>query len=214
MKTFRNHFLLFALCLPLAGQAQELNDSARIAEPAAGHGAEAVGVQPSAAAAVQHAATAVTPQQRSPFVGYLSYRAVYELLPEYAQAQADFAELKAKYEAEATRSEQEFQRKFAEFLSGQKDFPPSIMRKRQLELQDLMEQSISFREQSRKLLADAERQMQQVVCQRLDAAIRKVGERMGLLFVLNTDDHALPFVHPLASVDVTAEVKKELKIDN
>lgn len=185
------------LCLPLSVQAQELlPDTIQGAtEPA--DSADVVVAPP------------VEPR-REPFVGYLSYRAVYEQLPEYEQARADFAELKAKYEAEATRAEQEFQRKFAEFLSGQKDFPPSIMRKRQLELQDLMEQSISFREQSRKLLAQAEQQMQEAASKRLDAAIRRVGARKGLLFILNTDDKGLPFVHPQAGVDVTAEVLAEL----
>lgn len=149
--------------------------------------------------------------QTRPVFGYLSYSAVYKQLPEYEQAQADFADLKAKYEAEATRSEQEFQRKFAEFLTGQKDFPPSILRKRQLELQDLMEKSISFREQSRKLLAEAEQQMQRTVSLRLDAAIQVVGARLGLLFVLNTDGNALPYVHAQASIDVTEEVLKELQ---
>lgn len=183
------------LCLPFCGYAQEQTDSIA-ATPAAATPA----VAPSEAVSVRF--------------GYLSYRAVYEQLPEYEQARADFAELKAKYEAEATRSEQEFQRKFAEFLQGQKDFPQSILRKRQLELQDLMEQSISFREQSRKLLAEAERQMQQTVCKRLDAAIQVVGARRGLLFVLNTDGYALPFVHPQASVDVTADVLKELNVES
>lgn len=179
---------LLLLCLPFGIQAQEQE-----AAPAA--------TAPAKAAPV-------------PLFGYLSYSTVYKQLPEYEQAQADFAALKAKYEAEATRSEQEFQRKFAEFLQGQKDFPPSIMRKRQLELQDLMEQSINFREQSRKLLAEAERQMQRTVCIRLDEAIKKVGARMKLLFILNTDGQALPYVQTEACVDVTAEVLKELGVES
>ena len=179
---------ILLLCLPLCGYAQEQTDS-------------------TAGPSVATTSAGALPVR----FGYLSYRAVYEQLPEYEKARADFAALKAKYEAEATRAEQEFQRKFAEFLAGQKDFPPSILRKRQLELQDLMEQSISFREQSRKLLAEAERQMQQSVCMRLDAAIQVVGARMGLLFILNTDDKAVPFVHPQASVNVTEEVLNELK---
>ena len=176
------------LCLPITMQAQD---------------------QEVAPTATNNTVAAPTPS--TPLFGYLSYSEVYKQLPEYEQAQADFAALKAKYDAEATRSEQEFQRKFAEFLQGQKDFPPSILRKRQLELQDLMEQSISFREQSRKLLAEAEHQMQRTVCLRLDAAIKAVGARMKLLFILNTDGQALPYVQSEACVDVTQEVLKELK---
>ena len=89
--------------------------------------------------------------------GYLSYDAVMQEMPEYAQAQKEVASLKAKYEAEATRGETEFQKKFVEFLQGQKDFPQSIMQKRQAELQGLMDNGVSFRQQAQRLIAQAEK---------------------------------------------------------
>jgi len=153
---------------------------------------------------------AVNQRVLMPRFGFLSYQEAFRRLPEYEQAKADFAALKQKYDDEAARSEQEFQQKFAEFLQGQKDFPASIMQKRQLELQDLMEKSISFREQSRKLLAEAEAQMQQTARLRLDDAIRAVGARLGLLFIINTDNNACPYLHPDAGIDVTDLVEQEL----
>ena len=62
--------------------------------------------------------------------GYLSYERVLRELPEYAQATQNMAALKAKYEAEAQKGEEEFQRKFVDFLQGQQDFPQAIMQKR------------------------------------------------------------------------------------
>ena len=213
-----NHIrLLIAVplvCLSALGQARESLSAANPDTPNAFlKSAEVFAGAPADSVVVQAAAEEAEQEQKLPFMGYLSFRAVYERMPEYAQAQADFANLKAKYDEEAARSEQEFQRKFAEFLQGQKDFPPSILRKRQLELQDLMEQSIAFREQSRKLLAEAERQMQQVVSEKLNAAIRTVASNKGLLFVINTDGNTLPYVHPDACMDVTAEVLKLLKLE-
>ena len=143
--------------------------------------------------------------------GYVSYKAVFRQMDEYVQAQKDFEALKAKYDAEATRSEEEFQRKFAEFIQGQKDFPASIMQKRQAELQDLMEKSVTFRQQSRELLRKAEGEMQAPARQRLDEAIKAIGTEQRLLFVLNTDGHALPFVHPDLGVDITAAVLERVK---
>ena len=55
--------------------------------------------------------------------GYISYEQVLKEMPEYAKATQDIAALKAKYEVEAQKSEEEFQRKFVDFLQGQKDFP-------------------------------------------------------------------------------------------
>lgn len=147
-----------------------------------------------------------------PKYGYISYKNTFEMMPEYKQAKADFAALKEKYDAEARRAEDEFQRKFAEFLSGQKDFPQSIMLKRQAELQDLMEKSITFRKESERLLAEAEARMQAPIASVLNQAIYDVAAQKGLIMVLNTDNNALPFVHPQAGVDITEDVLSKLGI--
>lgn len=150
---------------------------------------------------------------RVPQFGYLSYNEVYEQMPEYKKAQEDFAALKAKYDAEATRSEEEFQRKFAEFLQGQKDFPASILQKRQAELQELMEKSVSFRKETRSLLRQAEADLQKPVAEKLDEAIHAVAAELGLIFVLNTDGNAVPFVHPQVGVNITQPVLLKLGIE-
>lgn len=150
--------------------------------------------------------------QTIPQFGYLSYNEVFSQMPEYISAQQQFQQLRSKYDAEATRSEEEFQRKFAEFMQGQHDFPPSIMQKRQAELQELMEKSISFRQESQKLLAEAEAALKQPAIDKLNAAIQAVGAEKGLLFILNTDGNACPFVHPQAGVNVTNFVISKLGI--
>ena len=58
--------------------------------------------------------------------GYLSYNAIFQAMPDYKVAQQKLADLKAKYDQEARRGEEEFQRLFAEFLQGRKDFPENI----------------------------------------------------------------------------------------
>ena len=152
--------------------------------------------------------TAVTVPQ----YGYLSYNAVFTVMPEYQKAKEDFAALKAQYDAEAARAEEEFQRKFAEFLQGQKDFPKSILQKRQVELQELMDKSVSFRSEAQRLLTEAETKLQASVSERLNAAIRNVAAKRGLMFVLNTDNNAVPFVHPQVGVDITEAVLTHLGI--
>ena len=73
------------------------------------------------------------------YIGYIPYDKVLQQMPEYATAQQSYDQLREKYDAEAKRAEDEFQRKFSDFLQGQKDFPRSIMQKRQTELQELMD---------------------------------------------------------------------------
>lgn len=145
-------------------------------------------------------------------IGYLSYDSVMHQMPEYAQARQSVAELRAKYEQEATRGEEEFQRKFSEFLQGQKDFPENILVKRQAELQALMETGIKFRQEAQQLLEKAERELIAGVESRLNDAIRVVGVESGYVAILNTDRNQCPFINPVMGEDVTREVLRKLGI--
>ena len=142
--------------------------------------------------------------------GYVNYEQVLKELPEYAKAQEDLTALKAKYEAEAQKGEEEFQNKFVDFLQGQKDFPQAIMQKRQAELQTLMDAGVSFRVKSQELIAKAENELMQEAHKRLKSALLEIGVEHGYGFILNTDDNSCPYINPVVGVDVTDLVRKKL----
>ena len=142
--------------------------------------------------------------------GYISYEQVLKELPEYVQATQDLAALKAKYETEAQKGEEEFQRKFVDFLQGQKDFPQAIMQKRQAELQTLMDNGIAFRMKSQELIAQAEKDMMQDAHKRLNSALLEVGVEYGYGYILNTDNNSCPYINPVIGVDVTELVRQKL----
>lgn len=144
--------------------------------------------------------------------GYLSYRTICQEMPQYVQAQQELLSLKTVYEQEAARGEEEFQRKFADFLQGQKDFPANILQKRQAELQELMDKGIKFRKEAEKLLVEAEQKLMTDLSKKLDEAIVAVGMDMGYGFILNTDDNACPFINPLLGDDVSNVVREKLGI--
>lgn len=144
--------------------------------------------------------------------GYISYEAVCRQMPQFAQAQQQLADLKGKYEQEANRGEEEFQRKFTDFLQGQKDFPQNILQKRQAELQDLMERSIAFRKEAQNLLIMAEKDLMQDVYRQLNAAITAVAVDGGYAFVLNSDDNSTPYINPQIGDDITNLVRVRLGI--
>ena len=138
--------------------------------------------------------------------GYLSYDQVLKSMPEYVIVQKKLADLTAQYEAETKRVEDEFNTKYEQFLEGQRDFPPTILQKRQSELEELMEKNIAFKEESRQLLATAEKEAMAPLHEKLAAAIQQVGTSRGLAFILNTDQNAVPFINPSMGIDVTEAV--------
>lgn len=131
-------------------------------------------------------------------------------MPEFAIAQQAMKELKVKYDAETKHNETQFNKMFADYLQGQKDFPLNIMLKRQKELQETMEKGISFREEVKRLLTQAELDMKAPIIQKLDSAILAVGNERGYEYILNTDEKGFPFIHKGCGEDITSYVKEKL----
>lgn len=143
--------------------------------------------------------------------GFVSYREVLQAMPGYATASAQIKELRTKYEEEAKRVEEEFNKKYEDFLDTQADMPKTILQKRQSELQELLNRNIEFKAESRRLLAQAEQEAYAPLHAELAQILKVVGEQDGYAFILNIDDNACPFVNPAQGTDVTDVVKKLLK---
>lgn len=142
--------------------------------------------------------------------GYISRKAILNAMPEMATAQAQLADLRSKYEAEARYNETAFRRQFSEFLQSQKGLPEAILLKRQGDLQTQMERSLAFRKEAEEILKKAEADLFAPIEQRLDAAIRVVGTERGYEYLVNTDAAAIPFLNPNLSEDATSFVKAKL----
>ena len=143
--------------------------------------------------------------------GFLSYNIVMQAMPEYAAMQSSMAELREKYEAEQKRVEDDFNKKYEEFLDGQKNFPKTILQKRQSELQEMLDKNIAFKKESEKLLSRAQYDAIAPLKQKLDEILRKIGEERGFAFILNTDNNNAPWLNPAMGVDITEAVKALLK---
>ena len=143
--------------------------------------------------------------------GFLSYETALKSMTEYAQVQQTLTQLKEQYQAETLRVEDEFNRKYEDFLEGQRDFPRTILQKRQTELQELMEKNIAFKENSRRELEDAERQAMAPLRIRLIELLGKIGVERGYAFIYDTDTKALPFLNPAQGEDINQLVKDALK---
>ena len=100
--------------------------------------------------------------------------------------QQTLTQLREQYQAETLRVEDEFNRKYEDFLEGQRDFPRTILQKRQTELQELMEKNIKFKENSRKELEDAERQAMAPLRIRLIETLSTIGRERGYAFIYDT----------------------------
>lgn len=134
--------------------------------------------------------------------GYVSYSTLLEAMPDYAVAMRKYGQLEEKYAAETRRVEDEFNAKYEAFLEGQRDFPPTILNKRQSELQELLEKNIAFKNESKRLLAEAKAELMKPLREKLTTVLNTIGQEMGLAFIINTDNDSCPFINPQKGVNV------------
>ena len=142
--------------------------------------------------------------------GYLSIDSVLQSMPEYAQMQQDMATMRQQYEAEMKRVENDFNKKYEEFLDGQKNFPKTILQKRQSELQEMLDKNIAFKKEGLQMLNDTEKTQKDVILMMIDMAVKTIGMQRGYAFILNTDANATPWLNPALGEDITAAVKEML----
>ena len=143
--------------------------------------------------------------------GYLNYQQALQSMPQYALVQQKMADLRQQYEAEMQRVTNEFNRKYEEFLEGQHEFPKTILQKRQTELQELMTRNVTFKEESRKQLADAEREALAPLKIFLSETVARIASERGLALVVNTASDACPYINPAWGEDLNQFVSDALK---
>ena len=131
-------------------------------------------------------------------------------MSEYATVQMRMDSLRSAFNAEMQRVEDEFNRKYEDFLDGQKDFPRTILLKRQTELQEMLQKNLVFKQQLQQELKDTEAQLMAPLRIHLNEAIATIAREQGLALVINTDANACPFIDPAMGVDVNETVVKKL----
>ena len=145
--------------------------------------------------------------------GYVSFSEVMKALPEYPVVEKDLGNLQANCEKEIALAEKDINQRYSEYIDGQENFPQIIRVKRQKELQELMEKSLTFKQEATKTLCDAREEMMQPLRNKVSEAIQKVCEEEGYDFIVDTDKQAYLAINKKNGFDVTASVKKQLGIE-
>lgn len=153
------------------------------------------------------------PRPRTLVMGSIRTNTILQNMPQYKAMQASMQTLREQYEAEARKSEEDFQRKFEEFLQGKDEFPKTILEKRQNELQSILEANANFRIKVQELLAEAEKSLMADVRAEMNDAIAVVAQDKGVSIVFDLDNGSVPYILSGLAVDLTADVIQLLGIE-
>lgn len=138
--------------------------------------------------------------------GYYYHSEVLNAIPGYRKAVGEYELLKQRCDAEIERNEKELTRYYVAYLDGQQDFPEPILRKRQKELQQLVDNSVLLRDQLKQWLAEAKDSLFAPYENKVNDAVKAVCVKGNLAYAINAEEVAYRYINPNAGVNITQSV--------
>ena len=145
--------------------------------------------------------------------GYISFNSTLKLMPEYLDAESNLQKIQADYHEEIERSKREFERQYIEFMLEQDHLSPSIVAKRQKELQLLMDNNAQFRDRVQSELEAKRAELLVPLKKKLLEAVSTVCIKQGLDYVIDIGAGTYLFINEERGIDISLQVYKALGIE-
>ena len=140
-------------------------------------------------------------------IAIVNTQEVIQAMPEFATMQKQMADMEAKYKNEMQVMQDEYNKKYSDFVAQQDSLTENIKLRRMQEIQDIQERMDNFVQVAQQDVQKKQQQLLQPIQQKLHEAIQKVGEEKGYTYII--DPAALLYTGTNA-VDATPFVRTKL----
>ena len=137
-------------------------------------------------------------------IAFVKTQEVFMAMPEVEKQMADLNE---KYRVELKQMQDEYQKKYSDFVAQQDSLTENIKLRRMQEIQDIQERMDNFVQVAQQDVQKKQQELLQPIQQKLHEAIQKVGEEKGYTYII--DPAALLYTGTNA-VDATPFVRTKL----
>ncbi|MCF0196182.1 MAG: OmpH family outer membrane protein [Bacteroidaceae bacterium] len=138
-----------------------------------------------------------------------------EVIPnmkEYTKAQEEIQTMTKQFEDDMKLMQDELQKKSEEYQKEQANLLDNVRQRREQELQDLYQRLQQSYQDNQQALQKAQEEKMQAIREVVLAAVKKVGENGGYIYIVDVSTGAIPFISNTLSTDVTSDIKKEVGI--
>ena len=143
--------------------------------------------------------------------GHMNSQEIITVMPEFTKAQADLDAMSKQYQTEMQRTQEEFTKKYQEFLAQADSLPKNIAERRQKELQDMSQRQEQFQQEAYQSMQKAQQDAMTPIYQRLETAVQAVGKAEGVIYIFDMARTPLAYIGA-ESIDLTAKIKAQLGI--
>lgn len=143
--------------------------------------------------------------------GHMNSQEIITVMPEFTKAQADLDAMSKQYQTEMQRTQEEFTKKYQEYLAQADSLPKNIAERRQKELQDMSQRQEQFQQEAYQSMQKAQQDAMTPIYQKLDNAVQAVGKAEGVIYIFDMARTPLAYIGA-ESIDLTAKIKAQLGI--
>ena len=140
--------------------------------------------------------------------GHINAMEIVSAMPEYTKAQSELQALNKQLGQDLQRSQEEFSKKYQEFMQQKDSLPAVIAERRQKELEDMMQRQEQFQAKAQQDMEKANNDLMAPVYKKLDDAITAEG----VIYIFDMARTPIPYVNEAQSINLTPKVKTQLGI--
>jgi len=141
-------------------------------------------------------------------IGYINSVELLESIPEKVRATKAINDLNQKYKDELSIMQNEYNKKYSDFIADQNSMAESIKLRRMQELYELEKNIEAFLKIAQEDIESQENQLIEPLRERLKKAIKDVGNEYGFACIYDVANPGVAFVTPLA-IDANPLVKRK-----
>ncbi|MDR2951513.1 MAG: OmpH family outer membrane protein [Prevotella sp.] len=153
----------------------------------------------------------ITAQTTVQQIAYINSNEILEAMPEKVRASNKLIDLNNKYKEELTVMQNDYNKKYSDFISYQTSMAENIRLRRMQELYELERQINDFMKVAQEDVSNQEKELIDPMKQKVKDAIYKVGVERGFVCIYDLANPGIAFVTPDAT-DATPFVKQKLGI--
>lgn len=138
-----------------------------------------------------------------------------EVIPnmtEYKTAQQELQDMEKQFNEDIKLMQDELQKKSEEYQKEQANLLENVRARREQELQDLYQRLQQSYQDNQQAYAKAQQEKLGFIQEKVLAAVKKLGEAGGYVYIVDISSGTIPFVNSALSTDITAQIKTEVGI--
>lgn len=117
-------------------------------------------------------------------IAFVKTQEVFMAMPEVSGMEKQMADLNEKYRVELKQMQDEYQKKYSDFVAQQDSLTENIKLRRMQEIQDIQERMDNFVQVAQQDVQKKQQELLQPIQQKLHEAIQKVGEEKGYTYII------------------------------